>query len=167
MTAHRASLAAGLPRLAGAAREDAHTRMNLLVLVAMVVVGVSAIVLAVHMTGGSVRANIADAEAARLRFAVDHPDAGVERVVLTADRGTAFLAIEGGMLGLVEAVGDRFLTRMLGAGDILSMVRRDEVTMDITAGDFTWRGGQYRFDAAAEADAVAAMIDETRREERA
>lgn len=131
--------------------------MSLVVLVAMVVAGVSAIVLAVHMTGGSVRASLADAQAARRRFAEDFPDAGTDRIVLTADRHAAFMAIDGGGLGMVEAVGDRFLTRLLRAGDILSLKRRDAVTLELTAGDFTWRGGVYSFAGAEEADAAMAM----------
>lgn len=137
--------------------------MNLVVLVAMVVVGVSMVVLLVHVTGGSRRARLADADAARQRFLTDHPDLPVGAVVLTADGDAAFLALDGRLFGLVQAVGSHFLTRLLDGG-AMARIARDGASIELALADFTFAGGRYTFASPADADAAWSMVEAARRD---
>src|SRR5690606_4597471 len=92
--------------------------MSLTLLVVIVVVGIAAVVLAVHLTGGSARAVLKDTEAAVRRFQDDFPGSRIDRVLLTADGSAAFLHIVPDRIGIVQAVGGKFLTRMVSAVDL-------------------------------------------------
>ncbi|WP_206075927.1 hypothetical protein [Mesorhizobium sp. Z1-4] len=127
--------------------------MSLTLLVVMVVVGIAAVVAAVHMTGGTVTAALDGTEAARQRFASDFADMEVTETWLTEQRDAAFLALEDGRTGIVCAFGDRFLTRIASAGDPAMRVECDGRTVRIRMDDFTWHGGPFTF--ASEADALA------------
>ncbi|MCO5158223.1 MAG: hypothetical protein M9945_15985 [Aquamicrobium sp.] len=132
--------------------------MSLGLLVAMVVIGVSGVVLLVHLTGGSRRARLADEAAARARFGVDYPDPAIVAVHLTQDGDAAFLALDDGRVGIVAAVGDRFLTRLVGAADLAGAPRVAGATLMLRLRDFTWPGGAFTFAAEGEARAVAALF---------
>lgn len=119
--------------------------MSLPVLVAMVVVGVSAIVIAVHLTGGTARAVLADAAAARTRFLVDYPDEEIAAVYLTGDRTAAFLELANGHVGLVHTIGDSFFTRCLTPADVKSMSRDGTTALALRLHDFTWAGDVFHF----------------------
>lgn len=132
--------------------------MSLPVLVVIVIFGIAAVVLAVHLTGGSQRASLADAQAAAARFAEDFPrDDDVRDVRLTADRSSAFLDFGSAGTGVVHAVGDRFLTRLLTPADVLAATR-DGAALVLTLRDFTWRGGRFVFEGPDDAGAVASWI---------
>lgn len=137
--------------------------MPLSILVPMVVLGIAAIVLAIHLTGGTRDARLAGAEEARDRFLEDHPDAVITAVALTADRRTAFLDCGGGQVGMVQGFGDRFLTRLVPAGDIV-IERAGERGVTVRMNDFTWRGGTFAFADGAEADRVLALLKGAERE---
>ncbi|RIK86898.1 MAG: hypothetical protein DCC69_06290 [Hyphomicrobiales bacterium] len=132
--------------------------MSLTLLVVMVVVGVAGVVVAVHLTGGSVRARLADADAARSRFAVDFPDLDIARVHLTADGDAAFLALGDGRVGIVKAVGDRFLTRAVAGADLSGAPRATDSTLVLRLRDFTWPGGVFTFAGPDEARAVERLL---------
>jgi hypothetical protein len=131
--------------------------MSLPVLVVMVVVGIAAIVAAVHLSGGS-RVALIDEAGARARFSADFPDEAASEVWLTADRRTAFLRLGGNRLGLVHAIGQRQLTRMPAAGDIVDLARPAPDAVALTLADFTFPGGVFRFVAEDGADAVFATL---------
>lgn len=132
--------------------------MGLELLVAMVVVGVSGVVLIVHLTGGSRRARLDDAAAARARFAVDFPDPGIMAVHLTKDGDAAFLALDDRRVGIVAAIGDRFLTRMVGTSDLADEPRVAGAVLTLHLRDFTWKGGSFTFAGEAEARAVQQLL---------
>ena len=129
--------------------------MSLTLLVIMVVVGITAIVVAVHMTGGTVTAALETAAAAKRRFADDFADVIVTDIWLTKERNAAFLALEDGRTGIVSALGDRFLTRIVDASDPATRVELDGAMVRISINDFTWRGGPFTFSDEADARAVA------------
>ena len=131
--------------------------MSLTLLVVMVVVGIGAIVIAVHLTGGTQTATLDDAEAAKRRFAADFADLAIRDVWLTADRHAAILALEDGRAGIVSALGDRFLTRIVGSGDAAPVANGTTVSLGID--DFTWRGGTFTFASEREARAIAALLN--------
>lgn len=132
--------------------------MNLAMLAAMVVAGVGAVVLAVHLSGGSVAARLADPAAARARFAIDFPDLAIGAVHLTLDGGGAFLALGDGRVGIVKAVGDRFLTRVVSGPDLADAPRLRDSTLVLGLRDFTWPGGTFTFAGPDEARAVERLL---------
>jgi hypothetical protein len=133
--------------------------MSLPILVIMVVVGIAAIVAAVHFNGGTRAAVLADADAARWRFAADYPGEIVHEVQMAADGRSAFLRLGGGGTGLVHGIGAHQLTRTLGAGDILRVERAGPNGIALALADFTFAGGEYRFASQAGADAVLDMLE--------
>lgn len=132
--------------------------MSLPLLVAMVVVGISAIVLAIHLTGGTRRAFLGSAEEAARRFAEDFPEEPVAAVRLAASGDAAFLELTRGRLGLVQSFGDRFLTRVVAPADIIACRRVGNDTLSLRLADFTLSGGIYTFADPRDADAVAAWL---------
>ena len=132
--------------------------MSLTLLVVIVVVGIAAVVLAVHMTGGSSRAVLQDADAAVRRFQEDFPDARIDHVLLTADGSAAFLRIVPGRIGVVQAVGGRFLTRMVSTADLASRPRATGSEITVRFRDFTWPGGCFTFSGEESAKAVEELF---------
>ncbi|MET2826432.1 hypothetical protein [Mesorhizobium shangrilense] len=132
--------------------------MSLPVLVAIVVFGIALSVAAVHFTGGSKTATLIGADHAMSRFADDFPDELVASVRLTQDNRTAFLDLGRGRTGLVHSVGDCFLTRIVTSADILALNAVDARSISVRLADFTWKGGQFVFRSADDADAVMAEL---------
>lgn len=132
--------------------------MSLPILVAMVVIGITVAVAAVHLTGGSLRASFSGPQQARQRFAIDFPDHAVTAVYLTEDRRTAFLEVSGDRLGVVHGLGDKFLTRLLMPGDAVRASSPEPTTVAVQFNDFTWKGGTFRFVDADTAGAVLALV---------
>lgn len=125
--------------------------MSLPVLVAIVVFGIALLVAAVHFTGGSRKARLADARQARDRFAQDYPDEQAVSVRLTSDSQTAFLELGRGRLGIVQAIGDCFLTRLVIPEDVAVLTAADAHAINLRLADFTWKGGRFIFADAADA----------------
>ncbi|GLQ81520.1 hypothetical protein GCM10007881_50410 [Mesorhizobium huakuii] len=133
--------------------------MSLPVLVAIVVLGIALSVAAVHFTGGSRTATLADPDQALRRFAEDFPDEIVATVRLTADAKTAFLDLGRGRTGIVHSIGDCFLTRIVTAADV-SVTSPDETnTILMRLKDFTWKGGHFRFASAGDAQALLKALE--------
>ena len=131
--------------------------MSLPVLAVMVVFGIAAIVMAVHLTGGSRLARLADEAHARRRFAEDYPDEEVADVVLANDGAAAFLVLLGGRLGVVQAIGGHFLTRIVLPGDI-AVLKMESSGLTLRSRDFTWKGGAFEFGEAAAAARIGAAL---------
>ena len=140
--------------------------MSLTLLVAIVVVGIAAVVIAVHMTGGSRTATLADAAAARRRFAEDFPDIRARKVHLTSARNAAFLELDAGKVGMVQSFGGKYLTRLVAAGDLASTPKAEGNATLVRLRDFTWKGGAFEFETEAQAEAVAQLFRSARRTDR-
>lgn len=125
--------------------------MSLPILVAIVTFGIALSVAAVHFTGGSKTATLADADQAMSRFAEDFPDETATVVRLTADARTAFLDVGRGRIGIVHGIGDCFLTRIVTPRDVGVLTAEDGNTVSFRLADFTWKGGRFRFASAADA----------------
>lgn len=132
--------------------------MSLPILVAMVVVGISAVVAAVHLSGGSARARLSGADQALQRFAADFPEVPGRAVLLTEDNRTAFLLLDNGSVGIVHGIGDRFLTRIVTSADVVAVTVGDAGTVSLSLRDFTWRGGDFRFADNAAAETIMAAF---------
>ena len=132
--------------------------MSLPLLVAMVVVGISAIVLAIHLTGGTRRARLDSSGEAIARFREDFPEEPVTVVRLTASGDTAFLELSAGRTGLVQSFGDRFLTRVIAPRDVIACRHIGDSTVSLRLADFTLGGGIYTFADDRDAEAVARSL---------
>jgi len=131
--------------------------MSLPVLVVLVVFGIALSVAAVHFTGGTTTATLADADQALARFAEDFPDEKPGTVRLTADDHAAFLELGPQRCGIVQSIGDCFLTRIVTPHDILALAREGNV-VSLRLSDFTWKGGSFSFADELAARAVAAAL---------
>ncbi|MDX8440739.1 hypothetical protein [Mesorhizobium australafricanum] len=131
--------------------------MSLPVLVVLVVFGIALSVAAVHFTGGTTTATLATADQALARFAEDFPDEKPSAVRLTSDRHAAFLELGPQRCGIVQSIGDCFLTRIVAPHDILALAREGNV-VSLKLNDFTWKGGQFVFADEAGAVAVAEAL---------
>ncbi len=132
--------------------------MSLPLLVAIVALGIALSVAAVHFTGGSKTAALADADQALIRFAEDYPDEMAVTVRLTADAKTAFLDLGRGRIGIVHSIGDCFLTRIVTADDTKVSNADEANTILLRLTDFTWKGGRFRFASAGDAQALLNAI---------
>ena len=132
--------------------------MSLPVLVVLVVLGIALSVAAVHFTGGMTTATLAGADQALARFAEDFPDERPRAVRLTADNHAAFLELGPRRCGIVQSIGDCFLTRIVTPHDILALAKEANV-VSLRLDDFTWKGGRFVFADEAEALAVAATLE--------
>ncbi|WP_136616258.1 MULTISPECIES: hypothetical protein [Mesorhizobium] len=133
--------------------------MSLPLLVAIVAFGIALSVAAVHFTGGSRTATLADPDQAQSRFAEDFPDEMATRVRLTADARTAFLDIGRGRIGIVHSIGDCFLTRIVTPQDVAGLNAEDVNTVSFRLADFTWKGGRFRFASAADAQGLLKALE--------
>lgn len=133
--------------------------ISLPVLGVMVVVGIAMAVAAVHFTGGSRTTRLADARSAVERFAVDFPDLRAGAVQLTENGDTAFIELADGHIGIVHAVGDRFLTRIVTPAEIELAKLDGHTVLTLRLKDFTWRGGRFAFADAAAAQAIFKALD--------
>ncbi|MEP9398158.1 hypothetical protein [Mesorhizobium sp. KR2-14] len=138
--------------------------MSLPVLVAIVVVGISLCVVAVHLTGGSRLATLEGAEDAVRHFHQDFPDEAIRTVRLTADRRTAFMELDGGRTGIVQTFGDRFLTRIITPQEVASALHAGPGVVSIRFRDFTWSGGRFAFAEDQDAGAVLQGLQLARRD---
>ena len=112
---------------------------------AFVVIGIAVAVAAVHFTGGSTRAKLAVPEQAQDRFREDFPDEKIAAVYPTSDGVAALLELDCSRLGIVQASGDKFLTRIVSAKDVAGVEMAGDRAVLIQLHDFTWRGGEFRF----------------------
>lgn len=131
-------------------------------LLVIIVVGIAAVVIAVHMTGGSRTASLTGEESARERFAVDYPDLPVKSVWLTSDGKAAILELADGRAGIVHAMGGKFLTRIVNPSDVAGAPRATGGRLMLRLRDFTWPGGIFEFAEAADAETVESLFSRQR-----
>jgi hypothetical protein len=129
--------------------------MPLEFLAAMVVAGLSLVIGAVHLSGLSRPAIVSGPDQARARFLLDFPDENPGEVVISADGRAAFIALAGGRTGLVHAMGDRFLTRILERRSIRAVQREPDGVLAVRLDDFTLPAERARFSSAADAAKVS------------
>lgn len=123
----------------------------------MVASGVALIVFLVHATGGSKVAALSSADAAQQRFADDFPTVATGPVIMTQTSNAAFLPLDDGRTGLVHAIGDSFLTRLLEPGSVVQ-AKASGARLDLRFADFTFPGAAYDFADAQTAALVAARL---------
>lgn len=151
-----------LPAAAKTTADGEENRVSLPLLVAIVVIGITLTVAAVHFTGGGKVSSIAGAAEARHIFALDFPDERPLSIEVTSDRHSAFLALPGGRTGIVQSFGDGFFTRIATPGDVAAIALREPSTVSVRFRDFTWTGGHFAFADATVASRIAQALDPKR-----
>ncbi|MBX3578052.1 MAG: hypothetical protein KF723_12640 [Rhizobiaceae bacterium] len=132
--------------------------MSLPLLAAIVVLGIAATVIAVHLTGGSHRATLSGFDQALGAFRTDFPDIEVGNAVMTANGESAFLDLADGRTGIVQSFGDGFFTRVVSPADIAEIRLREPAIVSIRFRDFTWTGGHFAFADPVTAKTTAARL---------
>ncbi|WP_370320696.1 hypothetical protein [Oricola sp.] len=133
--------------------------MPLPVLVAVVAGGIALVVLLVHVTGGSRMALIEGEEQARVRFAIDYPEAETSRCFLSADRRIAILELADGHVGLVQAIGSNYLTRFVTRGEMAARVGNAGTgVVTLLTHDLTWPRAHMIFEDNETAREVAGLF---------
>ena len=132
--------------------------MPLEILAAMVVVGLSLVIGSVHFSGLSRPVRIDGAGTAVARFLVDFPDAQPGETIVSADGKDAFIALAQNRVGIVHAIGDRFLTRVLRAGMVTSVASPASGKLELRLADFTLPRELTSFRNAAEAACYALPV---------
>ncbi len=127
------------------------------VLLGLVVGGLTVTTAPLHWMGWSETATLESAEAAAARFALDYPDHTVTEVVLADDAAAALLALEAGAIGLVAAVGDRFVVRTLQRGS-LSAVHSDPAQLLLHLSDIAFPRARIRLPASPLRDRWVARL---------
>jgi hypothetical protein len=128
--------------------------MPLELLAGMVVVGLALVIGAVHLSGLSKAARITGPDAAIARFLLDFPDEKPGEAIVSADGKDAFIALDGNRVGMVHAIGDRYLTRILRAGMVRSVSASGNGEVELRLADFTLPRERGRFGTAGDAERV-------------
>lgn len=135
--------------------------MPLEILGPMVICGITLTVLAVYFSGISKPAKLADNAEAKTEFLMDYADASVKTTILTTDKSAGFLMLkQKNTIGLVEAMGSEFLTRLLSPGDIAGL-ELSEGKLNVRFNDFTHKRHSYTIENPKDAtmihDALTAL----------
>ncbi|MCP4181781.1 MAG: hypothetical protein GY761_00440 [Hyphomicrobiales bacterium] len=114
--------------------------------------GIALIVLIIRYSGLSKTARIKDRNNAIEIFHRDFAGENVsDTTIISVDQSVAFIEMEkSGQLGFVEAIQDRFITRLLGSKDIASFEQCEENSLSVTFHDFTHPKGRYEFYSSTE-----------------
>ncbi len=121
--------------------------------------GIALIVLIVRYCGLSKTARIKDRNNATEIFHRDFAGENVsDTTIISIDQSVAFIKMDkSGQLGFVEAIGDRFITRLLGSKDIASFEKFGENGLSISFHDFTHPKGRYEFSSSPE---LSSLLDQ-------
>jgi hypothetical protein len=98
--------------------------IELPVLGALVVSGVTIVLVLTRVVGWSARATIEDLDAARRQLSLDAPDEQAGDGVLADDRRSALLELSDGRAAVVFVVGDRLVSRVLAPGFVRRVTTR-------------------------------------------
>ncbi len=106
------------------------------------VLSVLAVFLINRWLGGFTPAHLNSKTDALARLKLDYPAFAEQETVIAGDGKSAIVAGTDGSIALVQAVGDRFLTRLLGPGDISALLLEpsgdeDNQRLRLRLNDFT------------------------------
>ncbi|MEZ5872120.1 MAG: hypothetical protein R3D32_09775 [Nitratireductor sp.] len=107
------------------------------ILVPMILVGLALVAVAIHLLGLSKDVFISTISDAIRLLETDFPDAIVEEAILASNGKAAILKLEDGSAGLVEAMGDRYVTRVVARNDVRQVERKGDCELVLRLADFT------------------------------
>lgn len=114
----------------------------------LVPLGIALIVVVVKMSGLSKSAILNDQYHANSVFLKDFEGEEItSETLLTSNRNAALLQMRAeNTLGLVEVIGDRFITRILNVGDVRSISNTQGDNLAVDYNDFTHPKANYSFE---------------------
>ncbi|GAG41228.1 unnamed protein product, partial [marine sediment metagenome] len=135
-------------------------RMPLEIFAIITPLGIALIVLIVRYSGLSKNSRLNDSQNAIDILLKDFAGEKVSgKAIVMKDHRAAFIEMDKtGHLGLVEAVGDKFITRLLNPGEISSFVKQNENTLLVRFRDFTHPTGNYEFDMQRDLSTVSGWL---------
>ncbi len=130
--------------------------MPLSVILIIAVLAMAALAALLNRLGYSERAKLTDVTQARILFEKEHPGSEVDQAILSSDGLTALLMLRGDAhsLGLIQSLGDEFLTRILSAGQIARVDKGPDNTLNITFDDFTYPRARVHFGSTSGARGI-------------
>ncbi len=128
----------------------------------IVPLGIALIVLAVKFSGLSKSAVLTDSKQAIEVFEADYGgETHKGRALLSANGDAAFIPLaEPSRLGLVEAIGDRYICRVLGPEDLKSVTGNQDNGFEIRYNDFTHPRGQYSFTSSKDMETLKGWLSQ-------
>ena len=132
--------------------------MSLMILAVLVVIGVGGVVLAIHLSGGTITVALESEKAAIERFTEDYPEADVRRTIISSNNQTAILALGDGGAGVVHAIGDRFLTRHMSEVGPYVVQPEGDIILSLQLDDISWRGARIEFESQFDRNAALDIL---------
>lgn len=125
--------------------------MPLTLVLIIAVIAIAALALLLNRLGFSAPARLKDARTAHTFFEKETPDVRVDAVVLSGDGRTALLTLQGDdrRLGFIQCMGDGYMTRLLGPGDLVRVDKSPENVLSITFSDFTCPRAQVHIEPSS------------------
>ncbi|MFK5977333.1 MAG: hypothetical protein QM488_00405 [Rhizobiaceae bacterium] len=128
--------------------------MPLEILGPLVICGITFMVLVVYLSGISIPAKLTNEAEADTAFLLDYADARIENTILTGDKSAGFLLLNSkNTVGLVEAMGSEFLTRLLSKGDIIGLELSGH-RLNVRYNDFTHKRHSYEIESSNDANMI-------------
>jgi hypothetical protein len=131
--------------------------MPIEILAGMVIVGLALAIAAVRFSGLSRPASLDSQALAQEAFATEYSDESVRDCRIAADRGSAFLLLGSGNIGVVLAFGSKFVVRLVAAAPGSAEV--EGAALKIKARDFTFPKSGYVLATATDALTVAGWLN--------
>ena len=133
--------------------------MPLHIFLAAALAGCGLIAAYAHWLGRSVRRRLTDTEEAGHLFETACPEHEVHEVLVSGDGHAALVTLKEGGIGLIYAMGSKWMARNLPAGSAKSLKRLDENRLRLTLGDYTMPRLTFTLANEAEAARWTALLD--------
>jgi hypothetical protein len=111
----------------------------------MITIGVAFAFLATHFLGGSNRPRLNDDARAAAIFHQDFPETAIKLIIYSNDRRTAFLSLAQNRVGIVQGMGNKFLTRQIIPSEILLAEAIGATELKLGLSDFTLPRTKFSF----------------------
>ncbi|PHP67967.1 hypothetical protein CSC94_04645 [Zhengella mangrovi] len=132
--------------------------MNTIVLVAMIVIGLSLVLLALKLSGSGKPRSLSGPGEALEFLRGDYPEVGDGPVVMAADGSSAVLLLPGGLVGIVRVMGRHVATRLVDRSGIASVSRTGPAVVSMAFAEFGWSAMTVRFADEETADRLVAHL---------
>ncbi len=132
--------------------------MDLPLLVGLIIVGVGAVALVLHLTGAGKELVLQHPDDVIAALVADHPHALDGHVLLSEDGRCGFVIMDESRTGIVRVMGRHLVTRIVSREEI-SKVDRTGATVHIAFRDFGWSKLEAMMQSVEDAKRLANQID--------
>ena len=133
--------------------------MPLHIFLAAALAGCGLIAAYAHWLGHSARRRLTDKEEAGHLFETACPEHEVREVLVSGDGHAALVTLKEGGIGLIYAMGSKWMARNLPAGSAKSLKRLDENRLRLTLGDYTMPRFTFTLSNDTEVEHWIALLD--------